>query len=66
MQGFTQNRCGKIEMKDENEPLFDMVNKKQLMFFENYGLWQSMDNLREKAMLQELWDTDGAPRKIWN
>ena len=53
-------------MKDENEPLFDMVNKKQLMFFENYGLWQSMDNLREKAMLQELWDTEEAPWKIRN
>tara|TARA_B100000767_G_C19360050_1_gene367447 strand:+ start:138 stop:338 length:201 start_codon:yes stop_codon:yes gene_type:complete len=66
MQGFTQNRCGKIEMKDENEPLFDMVNTEQLMSFEYYGFRQPMATLREKNVLQELWDTDEAPRKIWN
>ena len=54
------------EVSGEEKPLFDLINTEQLMSFEYHGFWQPMATLREKNVLQELWDTDGAPRKIWN
>lgn len=37
----------------------------QLMAFEHQGFWQPMDTLREKNMLEELWESGRAPWKIW-
>ena len=54
------------EVSWEGQPLFDLVKKEQLMSFEHRGFWQPMDTLREKTMLQELWDSGEAPWKIWN
>ena len=49
----------------ENEPLNRLVSAKQLMSFEHNGFWQAMDTLREKTILQQLWDTGDAPWKVW-
>ena len=49
----------------EREPLAQLAAKKELMAFEHTGFWQPMDTLREKNLLQELWDTNKAPWKIW-
>ncbi len=38
----------------------------QLMAFEHFGFWQPMDTLREKNLLEELWDSGAAPWKCWN
>tara|TARA_B100000787_G_C16108639_1_gene257049 strand:+ start:273 stop:635 length:363 start_codon:yes stop_codon:yes gene_type:complete len=54
------------EVSREREPLFDSINKEQLMSFAHYGFLLPMDTLREKTMIQELWDTDESPWKIWN
>lgn len=49
----------------ELEPLADLAGKKQLMAFEHAGFWQPMDTLREKNLLEELWQSGEAPWKIW-
>lgn len=49
----------------EAEPLSGLAADGQLMAFEHPGFWQPMDTLREKNMLEELWQSGRAPWKIW-
>ena len=37
----------------------------QLMGYRHYGFWSCMDTLKEKNMLEALWDSGKAPWKIW-
>ncbi len=38
----------------------------QLMAYRHDGFWQCMDTLRDKKLLEELWDDGDAPWKIWS
>ncbi len=49
----------------ESAPLTQLAAKGELMAFEHTGFWQPMDTLREKNLLEELWDSGKAPWKIW-
>lgn len=49
----------------EGAPLTQLVAKGELMAFEHTGFWQPMDTLREKNLLEELWDSGKAPWKSW-
>jgi glucose-1-phosphate cytidylyltransferase len=49
----------------ESEPLMELANRSQLMAFEHHGFWQPMDTLRDKNMLEQLWQSGSAPWKIW-
>lgn len=49
----------------EQEPMQALSTQKQLMAYEHRGFWQPMDTLREKTMLEELWQSDQAPWKGW-
>lgn len=49
----------------EVEPMATLTEKKQLMAFEHAGFWQPMDTLREKNMLEEMWQSGKAPWKVW-
>lgn len=49
----------------ESEPLSQLAIQGQLMAFEHNGFWQAMDTLRDKTMLEDLWDKDKAPWKNW-
>ena len=49
----------------ESEPLGNLARDGQLMAFEHAGFWQPMDTLREKNMLEELWQSGSAPWKVW-
>jgi glucose-1-phosphate cytidylyltransferase len=49
----------------EREPLDDLVKDGELVAFKHDGFWQPMDTLREKNLLNELWDSGRAPWKIW-
>jgi glucose-1-phosphate cytidylyltransferase len=49
----------------EGRPLTLLASSEQLMLFEHEGFWQPMDTLRDKNMIQGLWDTGRAPWKIW-
>jgi glucose-1-phosphate cytidylyltransferase len=35
------------------------------MAYEHTAFWQPMDTLREKNLLEELWESGKAPWKIW-
>lgn len=50
----------------EQEPLMQLAENDQLMAFEHQGFWQPMDTLRDKHLLEELWQSGKAPWKIWS
>jgi glucose-1-phosphate cytidylyltransferase len=49
----------------EGAPLMQLANKNEMMAFEHRGFWQPMDTLRDKNLLEDLWNTGKAPWKIW-
>lgn len=49
----------------ELDPLNNIASQGDLMAFEHKGFWQPMDTLREKNLLEELWDSGKAPWKTW-
>ena len=49
----------------ENGPLSTLADLNQLKAYKHPGFWQPMDTLREKNLLQELWNSGNAPWKIW-
>ena len=49
----------------EQEPLKKLAEDNQLNAFKHEGFWQPMDTLREKNQLQEMWDKNEAPWKLW-
>ncbi|MCB0181675.1 MAG: glucose-1-phosphate cytidylyltransferase [Anaerolineae bacterium] len=49
----------------EREPMEKLAQDGQLSAFRHYGFWQPMDTLRDKNVLQELWDSGEAPWKVW-
>ncbi len=49
----------------EREPLESLAEAKQLKAFQHHGFWQPMDTLRDKNHLEELWQSGGAPWKVW-
>lgn len=50
----------------EGEPLIQLARSGELMAYEHQGFWQPMDTLREKNLLEELWQSGKAPWKIWS
>jgi glucose-1-phosphate cytidylyltransferase len=49
----------------EQEPMATLSAENQLRAFEHNGFWQPMDTLREKNMLEDMWQSDQAPWKTW-
>jgi glucose-1-phosphate cytidylyltransferase len=49
----------------EREPLERLAKDGQLMAYRHEGFWQCMDSLREKFILEELWESGTAPWKSW-
>ena len=50
----------------EQEPLKSLVKDNQLDAYKHHGFWQPMDMLRDKELLNKLWDTNQAPWKVWD
>lgn len=50
----------------EQQPLIGLAEDNELMAFEHQGFWQPMDTLRDKVHLEELWQADNAPWKLWD
>lgn len=42
-----------------------LADRRQLGAFFHHGFWQPMDTLREKNLLEKLWDSGKAPWKTW-
>jgi glucose-1-phosphate cytidylyltransferase len=49
----------------EREPLERLARDGQLMAYKHESFWQCMDTLRDKKLLEELWQ-NGAPWKTWS
>ncbi len=49
----------------EQEPLMSLANDGELMSYQHSGFWQPMDTLYDKMKLEELWNENKAPWKIW-
>jgi glucose-1-phosphate cytidylyltransferase len=49
----------------EREPMERLAADGQLMAYQHGGFWQPMDTLREKRILEELWESGSAPWKVW-
>ena len=49
----------------ELDPLARLVGMKELMAFRHDGFWHAMDTLRDKNYLDNLWQKNSAPWKIW-
>jgi glucose-1-phosphate cytidylyltransferase len=49
----------------EREPLTRLAADGELMAYQHAGFWQCMDTLRDKKLLDSLWEQD-APWKVWN
>jgi glucose-1-phosphate cytidylyltransferase len=49
----------------EREPVERLAQDGQLMGYQHTGFWSCMDTLKEKNMLEELWNTGHAPWRIW-
>ncbi len=50
----------------EREPLENLSHVGELSAFRHAGFWQPMDTLRDKNVLEDLWQRGRAPWYIWN
>ena len=49
----------------EREPMEALAKAGQLAAYRHDGFWHPMDTLRDKHVLEELWNSGQAPWKIW-
>ena len=49
----------------EQDPLKALAANGQLAAYKHEGFWQAMDTLREKNLLEDLWQSGRAPWKSW-
>lgn len=49
----------------EREPLENLAKEGQLAAFKHKGFWHCMDTQRDKQRLEELWENNEAPWKVW-
>lgn len=49
----------------EDEPLSMLTQNKELAAYKHNGFWRCMDALRDKVILENLWQTKKAKWKIW-
>lgn len=50
----------------EKAPMERLARDGQLMAYKHTGFWQCMDTLREKHILETLWQSGQAPWKVWD
>lgn len=69
--GFMVLEAGVLDYIDgdesilEKKPMERLADDGQMMAYRHEGFWQPMDTLREKQMLEELWQSGKAPWKVW-
>ena len=49
----------------EREPVNALAGDGQLAVFKHSGFWLAMDTLRDRNVMQDLWDSGEAPWKTW-
>ena len=49
----------------EQEPMRKLAADKQINAYLHGGYWQCMDTLRDRVLLDDLWNSGKAPWKVW-
>ncbi len=49
----------------EKEPMENLAVNNQLSAYRHHDFWQPMDTLRDKHVLEDLWQSGSAPWKVW-
>ena len=49
----------------ERDPLEHLARDGQLMAYKHEGFWQCMDTIRDRDNLNNLWNSEKAPWKVW-
>jgi glucose-1-phosphate cytidylyltransferase len=49
----------------ERDPLERLAARGELAAYRHHGFWQPMDTLRDKRVLEELWESGKAPWVVW-
>ena len=49
----------------EQEPLVNIARQNKLAAYRHHGYWQNMDTLRDKNLLEQLWQSNNPPWRIW-
>ncbi len=49
----------------EREPLEALARDQQLMAYRHDGFWQCMDTVRDKVLLEKLWESGSPPWRVW-
>ena len=49
----------------EEAPMEKLSREGNMIAFEHEDFWQSMDTVRDKMYLEELWNSEEAPWKVW-
>jgi glucose-1-phosphate cytidylyltransferase len=49
----------------EKDPIARLATESQLHAYTHNGFWQPMDTLRDKNLLENLWESGKAPWKVW-
>ncbi len=49
----------------EREPMTRLARDGQLAAYRHTGFWHPMDTLRDKHVLEEMWQAGNAPWKVW-
>lgn len=53
------------EIPWEKAPMERLAADGQLMAYRHQSFWQCMDNLRDKRLLESLWESGNPPWKVW-
>ena len=49
----------------ESSPVESLVADSQLMAYRHEGFWLGMDTVRDRQLLQNMWESGKAPWKVW-
>ncbi|MGB7859504.1 MAG: glucose-1-phosphate cytidylyltransferase [Acidimicrobiia bacterium] len=49
----------------EKEPMERLAREGELMAYRHDGFWQCMDTMRDKVLLEDLWESGKAMWKVW-
>lgn len=50
----------------EQTPMIKLAEQGELSTFKHNGFWQCMDTLRDKMVLEKMWEKGTAPWKVWD
>jgi glucose-1-phosphate cytidylyltransferase len=65
-QGIEQYIPASDDVMLEREPMSALAKDGQLVAYQHDGFWQPMDTPRERELLEDLWQSDRAPWKVWD